>query len=94
MKLLTTGNAKTVKGRKKGYQTYILHLAPADLSGVINTCPKATNGCKAACLNLAGRGGMFKDGGTNTIQQARIRKTREYSAGAEREQWQYWDGVS
>ncbi len=76
MKLLTTGNAKTVKGQKKGYQTYILHLAPADLSGVINTCPKATAGCKSACLNLAGRGGMFKDGGTNTIQQARIRKTR------------------
>ena len=80
MKLLTTGNAKTVKGRKKGYQTYILHLAPADVSGVMNTCPKATAGCKAACLNLAGRGGMFKDGGTNTIQQARIRKTREFHA--------------
>jgi hypothetical protein len=80
VKLLTTGNAKTVKGRKKGYQTYILHLAPADVSGVMNTCPKATAGCKAACLNLAGRGGMFKDGGTNTIQQARIRKTREFHA--------------
>jgi hypothetical protein len=56
--------------------TYILHLAPADVSGY-NTCPKATAGCKAACLNTAGRGGMFKRGeSTNVIQEARKRKTR------------------
>jgi hypothetical protein len=42
-----------------------------------NTCPKATEGCKAACLNTAGRGGMFKRGeNTNVIQEARIRKTK------------------
>lgn len=93
MKLLTTGNAKTVKGRKKGYQTYILHLAPADLSGVMNTCPKATAGCKSACLNLAGRGGMFKDGGTNTIQIARIRKTREFHANREAFMNQLYDDI-
>ena len=41
------------------------------------TCPKRTAGCTAACLNTAGRGGMFKKGETtNMIQQARIRKTR------------------
>ena len=61
MKLLSTGNPKVLKGIKQGYNTYILHLAPADLSG-FNTCPKATAGCKAACLNTAGRGGMFKKG--------------------------------
>ena len=61
---------------KQGYNTYILHLAPADLSGY-QTCPKATAGCKAACLNTAGRGGMFKKGeNTNVIQKARIRKTK------------------
>ena len=60
---------------KKGYNTYILHLAPHTLSGH-NTCPKATAGCSAACLNTAGRGGMFKKGEfTNNIQKARIRKT-------------------
>ena len=75
MKLLSTGNPKMLKGLKQGYNTYILHLAPADLSG-FNTCPKATAGCKAACLNTAGRGGMFKKGeSTNMIQEARIRKT-------------------
>ena len=75
MKLLSTGNPKILKGLSQGYNTYILHLAPADLSG-FNTCPKATDGCKAACLNTAGRGGMFKKGATtNVIQEARMRKT-------------------
>jgi hypothetical protein len=78
MKLLSTGNPKIMKGEKMGYNSYILHLAPASLSGY-NTCPKATEGCKAACLNTAGRGGMFKKGeNTNTIQLARIRKTKMF----------------
>jgi hypothetical protein len=78
MKLLSTGNPKMLKGLSQGYNTYILHLAPADLSG-FNTCPKATAGCKAACLNTAGRGGMFKKGETtNAIQKARIRKTKMF----------------
>jgi hypothetical protein len=78
MKLLSTGNPKVLKGLSQGYNTYILHLAPADLSGY-NTCPKATAGCKAACLNTAGRGGMFKKGETtNAIQKARIRKTKMF----------------
>jgi hypothetical protein len=78
MKLLSVGNPKVLKGLKQGFNTYILHLAPADLSGY-QTCPKATEGCKSACLNTAGRGGMFKKGETtNTIQQARIRKTKMF----------------
>ena len=78
MNLLSTGNPKVLKGLKQGFNTYILHLAPADLSGY-QTCPKATDGCKAACLNTAGRGGMFKKGETtNTIQKARIRKTKMF----------------
>jgi hypothetical protein len=55
--LLTIGNPKTLKGEKKGYRTAILHLAPASSSG-FNTCPNATAGCSAACLNTAGRGGF------------------------------------
>lgn len=75
MKLLSTGNPKILKGIAQGYNTYILHLAPYTLSGR-NTCPKATAGCIAACLNTAGRGGMFKRGETtNVIQEARKRKT-------------------
>ena len=78
MKLLSIGNPKVLKGMKQGYMTYILHLAPANLSGY-ETCPKRTAGCTAACLNTAGRGGMFKKGeNTNIIQQARIRKTKMF----------------
>ena len=78
MKLLSTGNPKVLKGMSQGYNTYILHLAPADLSGY-ETCPKRTAGCTSACLNTAGRGGMFKRGEfTNVIQKARIRKTKMF----------------
>lgn len=84
-KLLTLGNPKTQKGTKKGYLTFILHLAPGKLSG-FNTCAGATPGCLQACLNTAGRGGMMagvsrltlemvQAGTQNTIQKARIRKT-------------------
>ena len=79
-KLLSTANPKIQKGTKLGYLSFILHLAPSDLSGK-NTCPKATKGCIAACLNTAGRGGMFKRGETtNMIQRARIRKTEYFFA--------------
>lgn len=77
-KLLSTANPKIQKGTKLGYLSFILHLAPSDVSGY-NTCPKATAGCKAACLNTAGRGGMFRKGeNTNVIQEARKRKTRMF----------------
>ena len=79
-KLLSTANPKIQKGTKLGYLSFILHLAPSDLSGH-NTCPKATPGCIASCLNTAGRGGMFKKGeNTNMIQKARIRKTLSFFA--------------
>lgn len=86
-KLLTVGNPKTAKGAAQGYWTFILHLSPARLSGY-QTCPMATQGCLQACLNTAGRGGVAKGKGrltvaeiangsrSNTIQAARIRKTR------------------
>ena len=77
-KLLSTANPKIQKGTKQGYLSFILHLAPADLSGR-ETCPKRTAGCTAACLNTAGRGGMFRKGeNTNMIQKARIRKTKYF----------------
>ena len=72
MKLLTVENAKTIKGEELGYRTGILYLAPSFESGVIDTCPKATAGCKAGCLFRAGRASF-----TPMIITARIRKTRE-----------------
>ncbi len=78
MSLLTVGNPKLLKGEKLGYLSSVLHFAPANLSGK-EVCPKRTKGCTDACLNTAGRGGMFKKGETtNVIQQARIRKTKYF----------------
>ena len=77
LNLFTRGNPKTEKGEARGYLTSILHLAPHTLSGY-QVCPMA-DGCEIPCLNLAGRGGMFKKGeSTNAIQKARIRKTRMF----------------
>jgi hypothetical protein len=80
MNLLTIGNPKTQKGNKLGYLTAVLHFAPADMSGH-EVCPMSTAACRAACLNTAGRGGIFKKGETtNVIQEARKRRTRLFFA--------------
>src|ERR1700720_2734621 len=63
-------DAKTIKGKKYGYLTGILYLAPSDISGV-NVCANSTRGCEAGCLYTAGRGGVYP-----SVNRARIRKTR------------------
>ena len=71
MKLLTTANYKTVKGEKLGYLTGILYLAPAKISGY-EVCPRRSAGCTAACLYTAGMGAF------SNVQQARIKKTKQF----------------
>ena len=73
-KLLGTGNPKTLKGQKKGYMTYIMHMSPFNHNSMgVNICPMASPGCATACLNHSGRGGIFKG-----IEESRIRKTEFY----------------
>lgn len=69
--LSVAADAKTVKGQKKGYLTGVLYLAPHTISGY-QVCPKASDGCRLACLYTAGRG-IY----TNT-QKARIAKTKRF----------------
>lgn len=69
--MLTYANPKTAKGEKKGVLTATLSLAPSDMSGY-NVCPKASPGCRAACLALGGRGQM------KNVKEARIRKTKMF----------------
>jgi hypothetical protein len=87
-RLLTPGNPKTEKGRAQGYWTFILHFAPADLSG-FNVFAMSTAGCRKACLNTAGRGGIkagtgilsynqVKRGVRNEIQHARRLQARAF----------------
>jgi hypothetical protein len=65
-------NPKTEKSLKNGDpQTYILHLAPHNLSGV-NVCPGAGN-CKKICLHSAGNPVYMA-----AKQAARIRRTLAY----------------
>ena len=62
------GNAKTIKGRKKGFRTAILYMAPANISGE-NLCPLAFIAqCDSACLFTAGRGAM------SSVFMSRLRK--------------------
>ncbi len=72
--LAASGDAKTVKGEKQGYLTAILYLAPNTIATKKTLCPHATVACIAACLYSAGRGAF------SNVQNARIRKAREYEA--------------
>ncbi len=70
-----SSNAKLSKnlGVTAEWQTSILYLSPSDSSGLgVNMCPAASPGCRAACLNTAGRGAM------NSVQAGRLRKTWLY----------------
>lgn len=46
----TLGNPKILKGQKKGYLSAVLHLAPADTSGIANVCPAATPAARRCVL--------------------------------------------
>ncbi len=82
--LLTVSNQKTLKSLKKGYRTFIMHFAPAMLSGS-NVCPHASPGCIGGCLNTAGHGGMIKNDATlpardrAVVQYARILRTQFFT---------------
>jgi hypothetical protein len=71
MALLTTKNPKIEKSDKAGtaYLSCIMHLAPANTSGY-QVCPHSSAGCRASCLNTAGRGKC------GNVQFARIKRTK------------------
>jgi len=51
------------------FRTIGLSLSPSTESGRVNTCACATQECRAACLNKAGRGAM------SSVQKARLERT-------------------
>jgi hypothetical protein len=58
--LLSSNNAKTIKGEKLGYMTYILYMLPyKQNSKGINLCSHASKGCAEACLVSSGFGGIY-----------------------------------
>jgi hypothetical protein len=66
-------SSKIAKGLKYNEATYILYLAPADMSGY-NVCPMASKECKEACLSESGHNRI--DVKKNNINKARIKKTK------------------
>jgi hypothetical protein len=73
LNLFGTQNAKTSKGEKLGWTTYILYMSPEKQNSMgKNICPKATAGCKAACLFTAGRGKF------SNVMKGRINKTEYF----------------
>lgn len=90
--LLTVDNPKIAKGTSRGILTGVLHLLPAGeyarvaaivgdvVATLTNTCPFA-GGCKATCLNTAGRGGIPQASYSgrpfaNNVQHGRYKRTR------------------
>ena len=72
--LLSTNNAKTIKGEKLGIKTYILYLSPYNQNSKgINICSHASKGCSEACLFSSGMGGLFP-----TVQRGRLNKTEYF----------------
>ena len=67
--ILTVANYKTLKGRSVGFETFGIHLAPANLSGY-EVCRYRSRGCTASCLNTAGMGAF------STVQESRKEKTK------------------
>ena len=72
--LLSTNNAKTIKGEKLGYMTYILYMSPfkANSKGK-NVCSHASKGCVESCLVGSGFGGMYIN-----VNKGRVAKTEYF----------------
>jgi len=72
--LLSTNNAKTIKGAKLGYITYILYMSPFKLnSQKKNVCSHASKGCVESCLVGSGFGGMF-----TAVMAGRVARTEYF----------------
>lgn len=71
--LLSTKNAKTIKGEKKGFTTYIMYLAPhTQNSKGKNLCASASEGCAKACLFNSGAARFDK------VQEGKTNKTEYF----------------
>lgn len=72
-------SAKMLKNEKYNELTYIIYLAPANLSGY-EVCPMRTKECTNACLFGSGQVIMDK---TNRIVESRIKKTQMFFTNRE-----------
>jgi hypothetical protein len=72
-KLFGTENAKTTKGEKLGYHTFIIYMSPDKQNTKGKTvCSNSTEGCRIACLFTAGMG-IFSN-----VMLGRLHKTEYF----------------
>jgi len=72
--LLSSNNAKTIKGEKKQFKTFILYMSPFTLNSKgVNLCPMASEGCANSCLFESGFGGIY-----SSVKNGRMEKTEFY----------------
>jgi hypothetical protein len=71
MKKLLSNGSSNAKTKKNDRPTKILYMKPTKVEGK-EMCPFATTGCRAACLNTAGRGAF------TSVQDARYNRTLMY----------------
>lgn len=78
--IFSLDSAKAVKAQAYGYLNAIHYMAPADVAGVGNLCPSATDGCRAACLGwYSGQASMVAhDADINSVRQSRMDKARRF----------------
>jgi hypothetical protein len=84
-RLLSVDSPKAIKSLKFGWLNAIHYMAPADIAGVGNLCPHASEGCKALCLGYhSGQASMVKDAANvankNNVRESRDTKTRQFMA--------------
>ncbi|MHC4404581.1 MAG: GP88 family protein [Planctomycetota bacterium] len=75
--LSVESDAKTIKGAARGYLTGIVYLAPGTVARTGRDLCPAARACREFCLYKAGHGVM------NSVQRARIARTRFYVADPE-----------
>ena len=79
-RIFSLDSAKAIKARGYGYLNAIHYMAPADMAGVGNLCPKATASCRALCLGwYSGQASMVtNDADLNSVRASRIEKARRF----------------
>jgi hypothetical protein len=77
-RFLSVDSAKAVKAQKYGFLNGINYGAPAKVAGEGNMCAKA-GACADLCLAMySGQAAMRAEGGTNSVVESRIAKTRYF----------------
>jgi len=82
-RIFSTDSPKAVKSLGYGYLNAIHYMAPHDIAGVGNLCPRSTAGCRALCLGLwSGQASMVSRNTTqdqgNSVRASRKAKARRF----------------